>query len=236
MTASGYARRSDGADGGAIAQPSSSTRYALAAVLLVVGIADLAAIDGVLLPRYLAGRTRSSRPAAPPVVVTPVAVLPAAVTPVAAAPVAEVPAVLPPASQPAVEAPAPARQSPTQVAPTQATPSHPAESEFPHLFFARNTSWLSPAARDVLARLATTLTEDPSRRVVISGHTDDSGPENLNRALSIERARRCGQWLEGHGVDPVRMEIQGFGSTRPAADDGSPEAQVHNRRVEIDLR
>jgi len=71
---------------------------------------------------------------------------------------------------------------------------------------------------------------------VISGHTDDSGPENLNRALSIERARRCGQWLEGHGVDSARIEIQGFGSTRPVADDRSPEAQVHNRRVEIDLR
>jgi outer membrane protein OmpA-like peptidoglycan-associated protein len=84
--------------------------------------------------------------------------------------------------------------------------------------------------------LATTLAENPSQRVVLSGHTDTSGPENLNRALSIERARRCGQWLEGRGVDPARMEIQGFGSTRPLVDDSSSEAQVHNRRVEIDLR
>jgi len=206
-----------------------------------VGIADLAAIDMVLLPRYLAGRTRSSWPATPAVAVTPVAGLPAVVTPVAAAPVtvspvAEVPAVLPPGSQPVVAAPAPAPSPPTEVAPTQSEPTHTAETEFPHLLFARNTSWLSPTARDVLARLATILTEDPRRRVVISGHTDNSGPENLNRALSIERARRCGQWLEGHGVDPARMEIQGFGSTRPVADDRSPEAQVHNRRVEIDLR
>jgi outer membrane protein OmpA-like peptidoglycan-associated protein len=84
--------------------------------------------------------------------------------------------------------------------------------------------------------LASALVENPSRRVVISGHTDDVGPEELNRALSVERARRCSQWLTGHGVDPERMDIQGFGSTRPLGGDRSPEAQVNNRRVEFDLR
>jgi outer membrane protein OmpA-like peptidoglycan-associated protein len=240
MTASVYARRSDGANGGAMAQPATSVRYALAAILLAVGMADLVAMDLVLLPRYLAGEAGSSRLAQAPIAVRPVTIPRAAVTPVAALPaaprVADVPVVLPPAGRSAVEAPAPVQPPPTQVAPTQAASVNLAGIEFPHLLFARNTSWLSPAARDILGRLATTLAENPSQRVVLSGHTDTSGPENLNRALSIERARRCGQWLEGRGVDPARMEIQGFGSTRPLVDDSSSEAQVHNRRVEIDLR
>lgn len=238
MMASVYARRSNGADGGAIARPASSVRYALAAILLAVGIADLVAMDLVLLPRYLAGVSRagSSRLAQAPVAVRPVAILPAAVTPVAAVPVVEVPVVLPPAGRPASEAASPVQPPPTEVASAQAASANLAGIQFPHLLFARNTSWLSPTARTILGRLATTLAENPSQRVVLSGHTDTSGPENLNRALSIERARRCGQWLEGRGVAPARMEIQGFGSTRPLADDSSSEAQVHSRRVEIELR
>jgi len=226
MTASGYARQPDAANGGATAQISTSVRHALAVGLLVVGIADLVAIDVVLLPRYFAGSTRMAlpRPAQLPVAVTPAAAPPVALPPTKPA-VAEIPPPPTPVQPPAAE-----------VAPTEPASANLAESEFPHLLFATNTSWLSPGAKEILGRLAATLAENPGRRVAISGHTDNVGPEELNRALSVERARRCGRWLEGHGVDPARMEIQGFGSTRPVGSDRSPEAQVQNRRVEIDLR
>lgn len=221
MTASGYARQPDGAGGGTTAQLSTSVRHALVVVLLVVGIANLATIDLVLLPRYLGETARVDlpHPVQPLVAVTPV--------------------VLPPVSPPLAEAPPPPAPVPppsAEVAPTEAALPTLANIEFPHVLFARNTSWLSPMAKEVLDRLATTLAENPSRRVVISGHTDSVGPEELNRALSVERARRCGRWLEGQGVDPERMEIQGFGSTRPVGGERSPEAQAHNRRVELDLR
>lgn len=202
MMALGSAHR---LDGGAIAQLSASVRYALVAGLLLVGVADLAAIDLVLLPRYVGGDT----PFAPVLPVPPAATRP---------------------QSQAAFAPPPA--------PTH-TPPPPAEKPapvFPDLLFARSTSWLTPTARETLARLAATLAEQPSRRVAIGGHTDNSGPEMLNRALSLERARRCGDWLKDHGVDPTRIEIQSFGSSRPLAGDQSPAAQTHNRRVEIDLR
>jgi len=154
-------------------------------------------------------------------------------------PVAVAPLVLPPASPPVAEAPPPPAPVPlptAEVAPTEVASPSLADIAFPHVLFARNTSWLSPVAKEVLDRLAATLAENPSRRVAIGGHTDDVGPEELNRALSVERARRCARWLEAHGVDPERMDIQGFGSTRPVGGDRSPEAQVNNRRVELDLR
>src|ERR1039457_259136 len=217
MMAPGSAHR---LDGGAIAQLSASVRYALSAGLLLVGVADLAAIDLVLLPRYVGGAPRFA-----PVLPVP----PAATGPSSQAAFAPPPApeqTPPPPAEPAPAAPAPA---PPKVA------ENPAPT-FPNLLFARNTSWLSPAARETLARLAATLAEQPSRRVAIDGHTDNSGPEELNRALSLERARRCGDWLEDRGVDPTRIEIQGFGSSRPLEGDRTPVAQAHNRRVEIDLR
>jgi len=223
MSARGEARQSGSAGGagdvGAIAHVSTSVRRALAVGLLILGLADLAAADLVLLPHYLAGARRLSSPARVPTAVPPTT-----------APTALAPAVSPPLEHPTVV------ELPSRPAPAQAAPAHLAGVEFPHILFAKNTSWLSPVARETLTQAAATLIADPSRQVVINGHTDNSGPEELNRALSLDRAQRCGQWLEGHGVDPARMEIQGFGSTRPVGGDRSPEAQAHNRRVEIDLR
>jgi outer membrane protein OmpA-like peptidoglycan-associated protein len=206
-------------------------RFVLAVGLLLVGVGNLAAIDLVLLPRYLAGAVSAGSP-------------PLSSRPAVAVPRAELTVVQPPPSPPVAEAPshpklaqplnveAPAAEAPA-VAPA---PGDLAEPTFPHLLFATNTSWLSPAAREILARLATTLAENPSRRVVLGGHTDNVGREDLNRALSVERARRCARWLEGRGIAAKRIETQGFGSTRPVAGDSLAEAEAHNRRVEIDLR
>jgi outer membrane protein OmpA-like peptidoglycan-associated protein len=258
MTASEYARRTDGAGGAGsgAAQTHSFVRYALAALLLLVGVADLAAIDLVLLPRYLAGATSAFSPSppnplatatrmaeapapSPPVVTAVPSIAPPPASPPAAAPISEAPALPPPPSPPAVAAHArPELDEAPPGEPSAATtaPADLPEPKLPDLFFARNTSWLSPAARESLGRLAATLAADPSRRVVLGGHTDNVGAEDHNRALSTERARRCANWLEGQGIDPGRIEIHGFGSTRPAAGDDSPQAQARNRRVEIDLR
>jgi outer membrane protein OmpA-like peptidoglycan-associated protein len=211
-------------------------RFVLAAGLLLVGVGNLAAIDLVLLPRYLAGAARvgSPPPPSPPAAATPRAELPV-VLPPPSSPLAEAPSLAEPAQPPSIEAPT--AEAPAAEVPASApAPGDLAEPAFPHLLFASNTSWLSPAAREILARLATALAENPSRRVLLGGHTDNVGPEDLNRALSVERARKCGRWLEGRGIAPERIETQGFGSTRPVAGDPSAEAEAHNRRVEIDLR
>ena len=238
MIAPGYARPSGsagGADGvgGRSARVSTSVRYALAVGLLMVGIADLAAVDLVLLPRYFSGARPRSQPARLPPAATPTVAMPVVLPPENPV-VPAVPAVLLGVEPPSRPEPAP--PPPTEVAPAEAAPANLASPEFPHLLFARNTSWLSPAAKETLAQLAAILAEDPSRQVVIRGHSDNVGPEAFNRALSLERAKKCEHWLEGRGVDPERIEIQGFGSARPLDGDGSPEVQAHNRRVEIDLR
>ena len=248
MIAPGYPHPSGsaGGAGGRAARVSTSVRYALAVGLLMVGFADLAAVDLVLLPRYFSGARPWSPPARLPPAATPTVAVPMVLPPENPA-VPAVPAVpvvaagIEPSSQPAAPAaPPPSEVAPEEAAPAAASaetaPANLAPPELPHLLFARNTSWLSPAARETLAQLAMTLAEDPGRRVLLSGHSDTSGPEELNRALSLERAQKCEHWLKDHGVDPARMETQGFGSARPLDGDGSLEAQAHNRRVEIDLR
>ncbi len=70
-------------------------------------------------------------------------------------------------------------------------------------------------------------------RWIISGHTDNQGSENKNQPLSERRAASVITWLKAHGVEPDRIEPQGFGATRPVADNATASGRALNRRVEI---
>ena len=70
-------------------------------------------------------------------------------------------------------------------------------------------------------------------RWIISGHTDNQGSENKNQPLSERRAASVITWLKTHSVEPDRLEPQGFGATRPVADNATASGRALNRRVEI---
>ena len=70
---------------------------------------------------------------------------------------------------------------------------------------------------------------------VISGHTDNQGSDSLNIPLSKARAASVITWLTAHGVAADRLEPQGFGATRPVADNTIANGRFLNRRVEIAL-
>ena len=70
---------------------------------------------------------------------------------------------------------------------------------------------------------------------IISGHTDNQGSDALNTPLSKSRAASVVAWLTDHGVAANRLEPQGFGSTRPVADNATASGRALNRRVEVSL-
>lgn len=70
---------------------------------------------------------------------------------------------------------------------------------------------------------------------IISGHTDNQGSDALNIPLSKARAASVVAWLTGHGIAANRLEPQGFGSTRPVADNATANGRALNRRVEVSL-
>lgn len=75
----------------------------------------------------------------------------------------------------------------------------------------------------------------PNSRWIIAGHTDNQGSENKNQPLSERRAASVIRWLKGHGAEQDRLASQGFGATRPIADNASASGRALNRRVEIRL-
>lgn len=92
---------------------------------------------------------------------------------------------------------------------------------------------VKPESYPVIEQLANYLKENPNLRVVIEGHTDNTGSDALNLSLSEKRAQSIKAEIEKHGIDPSRMETSGFGSSKPIADNKTAAGRTQNRRVTI---
>ena len=68
---------------------------------------------------------------------------------------------------------------------------------------------------------------------MIEGHTDNVGSATLNQQLSTRRADAVKDALVKQGVPIARIKTQGFGLTKPIADNGTPEGRQANRRTDI---
>lgn len=101
------------------------------------------------------------------------------------------------------------------------------------VFFAAGQAEIAAAARDNLGAVLDVLARHPDRSVNIEGHTDSSGPDDANLALSERRARSVREALIAQGADPARITATGFGETQPIASNDSAEGRARNRRVEI---
>lgn len=71
--------------------------------------------------------------------------------------------------------------------------------------------------------------------IVIEGHTDSVGADDMNQALSERRASSVGQYLTSKGVNGQRVLTAGFGESRPIASNDSDGGRSQNRRVEVRL-
>jgi OOP family OmpA-OmpF porin len=69
--------------------------------------------------------------------------------------------------------------------------------------------------------------------ISITGHTDASGDEAWNQALSLARARAVGDWLVGHGIEAERIAFNGAGASEPIASNETRYGRSQNRRIDI---
>jgi outer membrane protein OmpA-like peptidoglycan-associated protein len=87
----------------------------------------------------------------------------------------------------------------------------------------------------VLDSVTLVLKEYDKTVVEVAGHTDSTGSDQYNQALSERRAATVAGYLVNRGVLEMRMIRVGMGETRPVADNGTPEGRALNRRVELTL-
>jgi iron complex outermembrane recepter protein len=70
-------------------------------------------------------------------------------------------------------------------------------------------------------------------RIVIEGHTDNTGSEAYNQALSERRANAVKAWVVSQGVNPAQITVVGKGESEPSDDNSTKEGRQNNRRVVI---
>jgi outer membrane protein OmpA-like peptidoglycan-associated protein len=102
--------------------------------------------------------------------------------------------------------------------------------------FATGSAELDDRARRILDEMGTALNSPGlgRQRVEVGGHTDDVGEPDYNQDLSERRATAVRRYLvEQHGVDPQRLEVHGYGETRPKESGLDADARQANRRVEF---
>ena len=99
--------------------------------------------------------------------------------------------------------------------------------------YATNSAEITGPSLHILDQLVVFLTENPSVRIAIHGHTDNVGNLADNMTLSTERAFNVMSYLQEHGIDAGRLSFEGFGPNRPVASNDSPEGRARNRRTEF---
>jgi outer membrane protein OmpA-like peptidoglycan-associated protein len=87
----------------------------------------------------------------------------------------------------------------------------------------------------LLDSIAQVLVDAPTMRLRIEGHTDSEGGERTNLALSQDRALAVRTYLVGQGIEPTRLEADGFGETRPIDTNRTSRGRSKNRRVEFHI-
>lgn len=99
------------------------------------------------------------------------------------------------------------------------------------LQFATSSAVLSESDKAVLDEVAENLKRLKFISGTVVGHTDSTGSEAYNQALSERRAASAVAYLETKGIDPGRLKASGAGESQPIADNRTREGRALNRRV-----
>ena len=102
-----------------------------------------------------------------------------------------------------------------------------------NIFFEFGKSVLKEESFPELNRLVKLLTDNPAITIEINGHTDDVGADADNLKLSQNRAIAVVSYLESKKIAEKRLSSNGFGETKPIADNKTEEGRQLNRRVEF---
>ncbi|UHD17094.1 AAA family ATPase [Thiocapsa bogorovii] len=104
--------------------------------------------------------------------------------------------------------------------------------------FPDGSTSLDARAREVLTAIAEALEETETAMISVIGHTDSSGADSINQALSAQRAATVSRFLVRRGIPSERVSSEGRGKSEPKVD---PEQERIlgpgvNRRIELELR
>ncbi len=106
---------------------------------------------------------------------------------------------------------------------------------FNNVLFANNSFELPKTGLIELEKLLQVLQENPSLKLQIGGHTDNTGRPEDNEKLSTNRAKSIVEWLTSKGIEGNRLSFKGFAATKPIAENNTEAGRAKNRRTEFTI-
>ncbi|HEX3023992.1 MAG TPA: OmpA family protein, partial [Chitinophagaceae bacterium] len=106
---------------------------------------------------------------------------------------------------------------------------------FKNIQFQTNSYQLLPVSLIELDKLLQVLNDNPTLKIRINGHTDNTGNEKDNLLLSTNRAKAVVDYLVSKNIDAARLSYKGYGSSKPIAANTSEEGKLKNRRTEFEV-
>ena len=104
-----------------------------------------------------------------------------------------------------------------------------------NIFFDFAKATLRSESFPELDRLVKLLTDFPTARIEISGHTDNQGSLQTNQKLSENRAKAVVDYLITKGIATSRLEFKGYAYFQPIATNDKEDGRQQNRRVEFKI-
>jgi outer membrane protein OmpA-like peptidoglycan-associated protein len=101
--------------------------------------------------------------------------------------------------------------------------------------FRTGSSNLLARSRDQLEQVVDLLRQYTDYSLSISGYTDNRGRASTNLRLSRERAKACYDYILEKGIDPDRLQYNGYGESKPIGDNNTSAGREQNRRVEFEM-
>ncbi len=103
------------------------------------------------------------------------------------------------------------------------------------VFFDFNKADVTPEAQKIITQAASAAKQGGSSRVTLTGHTDRSGSDKYNMALSLKRGNAVKDALIAQGIPADQIVVIGKGESAPLVQTPDGVREPQNRRVEIVL-
>jgi outer membrane protein OmpA-like peptidoglycan-associated protein len=104
---------------------------------------------------------------------------------------------------------------------------------FDRLAFETGSANLAPASAPQIRNIAEILRCYPTVNVKIGGYTDNTGDQAANKRLSQARAETARQAIVRQGIEPTRIEAEGYGQEHPIASNETDDGRQRNRRIDV---
>jgi outer membrane protein OmpA-like peptidoglycan-associated protein len=87
-----------------------------------------------------------------------------------------------------------------------------------------------------LDSLVQIMTQYPTTKLLITGHTDNTGTRKINEPLSLSRAKKIQAYIVKKGLAVNRTSILGMADTQPIASNDTNKGRAQNRRVDLTIQ